>query len=258
MSLKPQVLLQLRDTELEQAESLLIQGQLGLEILDFANPALLAGDWEKKLEEMVVRRKQWAGPITLHGPFLDLSPASPDPGLRDLTLHRYRQALYIANKLQASHVVFHTQYNPNVREQAYLSRWLAASARFWSDLLSETEASDVTVVLENMWDPYPDHIASLLAAVNNPRLCSCLDVAHAHLFSQVPLTRWVDALGEKLIYIHLSDNRGQWDEHLPLGEGTIDFDALVGAIVRRGLRPWYVLEVPSFGGAMDSLRFMGW
>ncbi len=258
MANRPQVLLQLQGAELEQAQALLMQGHFGLEILDFARPALLAGNWEQLLAQMVVWRQQWAGPITLHGPFLDLSPASPDPGLRELTLHRYRRALYIASQLQASHIVFHTQFNPNVREPAYLSRWLTANTRFWSDLLEETEASSVTVLLENMWDPRPDHIASLLAAVDNPRLCSCLDVAHAHLYSEVPLSRWPEVLADKLIYVHLSDNRGQWDEHLALGEGEIDFAALLQSISKCGLVPWYVLEVSSYSAAMQSLRFLGW
>ncbi len=255
---RPQVLLQLQGVELEQAQYLLTQGRVGLEILDFAKPLLLATDWEQKLTQMVVQRQQWGGPITLHGPFLDLSPASPDPGVRELTLHRYRQALHIAARLQASHVVFHTQYNPNVREETYLSRWLVASARFWSDLLAEIESSHLTVVLENMWDPRPDHIASLLAAVDSPRLCGCLDVAHAHLFSEVPLSDWVDTLGEKLVYVHLSDNRGMWDEHLALGEGEIDFSGLLSVTARRGIAPLYVLEVGSYSDAMQSLDFLGW
>lgn len=253
-----QVLLQLKGAELEQAGTLLAQGRVGLEVLDFANPTLLTADWEQRLAELLPLCQQWAGPITMHGPFLDLSPASPDPGLRELTLHRYRQALHIAGQLKASYLVFHTQYNPNIREPAYLSNWVTANARFWTDLLPEIEASNTIVVLENVWDPRPDHIVSLLASVNSPRLRSCLDVAHAHLFSEIPLVDWVDRLGDELAYVHLSDNRGEWDEHLPLGEGRIDFAPLLAAIKSRALTPWFVLEIPRFQDAMRSLNFLGW
>ncbi len=252
-----QILLQLKGIELEQAGALLTQGRVGLEVLDFANPTLLTSGWEQRLAELLPLCQQWPGPITMHGPFLDLSPASPDPGLRELTLHRYRQALDIAGQLKARYLVFHSQYNPSVREPDYQANWVAANTRFWTNLLPEIEANNATVVLENVWDPRPDHIMSLLASVNSPRLRSCLDVAHAHLSSEVPLVGWVDGLGDKLAYVHLSDNQGQWDEHLPLGEGTIDFDSLLAALETRAFAPWFVLEVPRFRDAVRSLKFLG-
>lgn len=254
----PQILLQLRDAELKQAHILLKQGRVGMEVVDFARPTLLTSDWEQRLAELLPLCQQWAGPITMHGPFLDLSPVSPDPGLRELTLQRYRQALYIAAQLKASYLVFHTQYNPNIREPAYLSGWVAANARFWTDLLPDIEASNTIVVLENMWDPRPDHIASLLASVDSPRLLSCLDVAHAHLFSEVSLEEWVVTLGDKLAYVHLSDNHSEWDEHLALGDGTVDFATLFAALRKQAITPLYVLEINSFKDAMRSLKFLGW
>lgn len=254
----PQVLLQLTGPELEKADALLTQGQVGLEVIDFARPALLAAGWEQRLAELLPRVEQWAGPITMHGPFLDLSPASPDPGVRRLTLQRYRQALHIAAQLKAKFVVFHTQYNPNIKEPAYLNNWLVGNIRFWTELMPEVEASETCVVLENLWDPKPDHIASLLAEINSPRLRSCLDVAHAHLFSAISLPEWVDGLGDYLAYVHLSDNRGQWDDHIALGEGEIDFSALLTTIEQRALSPWYVFEITSFEAAWHSLRYLGW
>lgn len=256
--MQPQVLLQLTGEELEKADVLLMQGRVGLEVIDFARPALLAAAWEQRLAELLPRVEQWAGPITMHGPFLDLSPASPDPGVRELTLHRYRQALHIAAQLKAESIVFHTQYNPNVKEQAYLTNWITANARFWTDLLPEIEASETCVVLENMWDHRPDHIASLLAEVNSPRLNFCLDASHAHLFSEVSLSEWVSVLGDSLTYVHLSDNRGQWDDHIALGEGEVNISALLTAIEQRALSPWFVLEISSFEAAMHSLQFLGW
>lgn len=254
----PQILLQLKGVELAHAQELLQQGRVGLEVVDFAHPALLDTGWENRLAELLPLCQSWPGPLSMHGPFLDLSPASPDPGLRRLTLHRYRQAIAIGAQLQASYLVFHSQFNPSIREANYATNWVAGNANFWATLLPELEAVGTTALIENVWEPGPDHIIALLDRVNSPYLRSCLDVAHAHLYGKLPVSEWVTRLGKRLAYVHLSDNQGQWDDHLPLGLGEINFQPLIATIAKLDVTPWFVLEVNSLQGAKQSLQHLGW
>lgn len=61
----------------------------------------------------------------------------------------------------------------------------------------------------------------IVQRVDDPRFRLCLDLGHAHAeLSRTPLMAWVEACAPLLGHVHLHDNRGGEDLHLPLGEGT--------------------------------------
>lgn len=43
------------------------------------------------------------------------------------------------------------------------------------------------------------------------------------MFTSVTLEEWFKELGEYIAESHIHDNHGQCDEHLPVGEGAINF-----------------------------------
>lgn len=43
------------------------------------------------------------------------------------------------------------------------------------------------------------------------------------MFTTVSLEEWFSELGEFVVESHIHDNHGQSDEHLPVGEGAINF-----------------------------------
>ncbi len=42
----------------------------------------------------------------------------------------------------------------------------------------------------------------------------------------------VRLLGDAIVHMHVHDNHGQRDEHLPMGRGTIDFSVLAPVLAR--------------------------
>ena len=46
-------------------------------------------------------------------------------------------------------------------------------------------------------------------------------------------------------YLHLSDNRGLYDDHLALGDGTVDFQKMQEKILEYDIEADYTLEVGS-------------
>lgn len=255
---KPNYLVQLQGPELQQALPDLERGVCGLEVSAFASPQLLDGDWQRELEQWKALCRSVPGLISVHGPFLDLSPASPEPGLRRLTAKRYRQALAVAKALQASYLVLHTQYNPNLTQPDYSYIWEEASLRWFEQLLPEIEDAGVKVVLENVWDQTPEPLARLLDRLPPSRFGACLDAGHAHVYSTVPWSEWVDTLGERLTYLHLSDNHGTWDEHLALGQGNADILGLLSTLQSRNRYLPCVLELERWVDVEQSLQWLGW
>ena len=54
----------------------------------------------------------------------------------------------------------------------------------------------------------------------------CLDTGHLNVFSSAELNVWIQRLGPFIRQIHIHDNDGFLDQHLPPGQGNIDFNPL--------------------------------
>ena len=59
------------------------------------------------------------------------------------------------------------------------------------------------------------------------------DTGHARLagFSRDESARFLDRHRERVSHVHLSDNRGGSDEHLPVGLGTVDFETVLSPLL---------------------------
>jgi sugar phosphate isomerase/epimerase len=79
-----------------------------------------------------------------------------------------------------------------------------------------------------------------------------LDVAHASLRGET--LRFLERFRGRIGHVHISDNRGRIDEHLPLGGGLIDWKGTVEAIKSSAFDGWVVIE--SFTGIDESLRLL--
>jgi sugar phosphate isomerase/epimerase len=63
-----------------------------------------------------------------------------------------------------------------------------------------------------------------------------------------------------LFEVHLHDNGGAADEHLPVGSGTFPFSQLFGMLREKSLRPIMTLEAHNernLWQSMDNLMAMG-
>jgi sugar phosphate isomerase/epimerase len=88
----------------------------------------------------------------------------------------------------------------------------------WDLSFEQPEISYLGVTMEELAEVY--------SKVNSPMLGFSLNVAHAHLLAGDFLP-FLKAFGDKLGNVQISDNNGITDEHLPVGEGTVDFVSLV-------------------------------
>lgn len=155
---------------------------------------------------------------SLHGAFVDVNPASGDPAFRKFSRDRSHESCLIAKTLGASHVVLHSSCFPFLRG-AYLEHWAAVCAEFYTELAQQY---DLMICVENSQDVDTTPLCALMKRVTDERVCVCLDIGHAN-YSNAPIEEWFDRLGDKIAYLHLSDNMGKFDDHLPLGDGTIDW-----------------------------------
>jgi sugar phosphate isomerase/epimerase len=232
------------------------RGGYGIELMTFAfGHNLDAPD----LPDIIGQHRQLLEGIPrvhMHGPFIDMVSGSADAAVNALTRTRYQQALAIAEQLGVTVVVFHANFIAALRHPEYRATWLARNIEFWSELQPEIEARRATVAIENMFEFEPQIIIELLAALDHPRFRACLDVGHTHLFSEIPLDRWLDVCGPYIVHCHLNNNDGVYDYHKPLGTGVLDYAAMLPRLEALPLRPTFTLEMDTLDDMRASLPLL--
>ena len=193
---------------------------------------------------------------SLHGAFIDVNPASADPQLCRISCQRCWESCEIASALGADNLVFHSSAFPFLRE-AYLENWAAVCASFYEEL---AERYPLRLYIENAQDLDPTPLRKLMEKLHTDRVGVCLDVGHAN-YSRAPISRWFEELGDWIQCLHLSDNGGEFDDHLPLGRGTIDWRLVNRLWEGLGRDIPITLETGNLASTMESVRFLcrnGW
>ena len=181
---------------------------------------------------------------TLHAPFFDLNPGALDPLIRQVTYQRLSQALSAAAHLNAHLMVIHPGFDkwryPNL-DQA----WLALAKEFFPPLLEQAAACDCRLVIENIYEETPATLVQLVAGIDSQWFGHCFDIGHWQLFGKQPMAEWLETISPSLFHLHLHDNHGHADEHLPVGDGTIDFTPLQLKLRKLTTLPSITLEAHS-------------
>ena len=173
---------------------------------------------------------------TVHAPSVDINPGAIDPLVSQATAKRLTQSLDFTAQVGAGLMVVHPGYD-RWRYGGNWQLWLDRSLHFWPSLLSRAEDYGIRIMLENIFDTDPVPLRALLDQLNHPNLGFCLDIGHLNLFSTVELDQWLGSLGEYLGHLHLHDNHGTADDHLPIGHGNINFTPLFTWLGNRSGHP---------------------
>jgi sugar phosphate isomerase/epimerase len=160
--------------------------------------------------------------ITFHAPYLDMSPGSPDLKIRAVVLERMNQVMDMAEIAGPKAIVVHGGYD-KWRFDGNMDMWLKNSLDLWPTIVRRAGKIRTRLAMENVFDDSPEAILKLLNAMDSPSFGYCFDVGHFRLFSKVTMEEWFRQLGKRIIEVHIHDNNGGRDEHLPPGEGDIDF-----------------------------------
>ena len=233
----------------EEWEVLAAAEDLCYEALDFSMPPALI---ESGLFEEYMEWYSSCGRTrSVHGFFMDVNPACSDPGIRDLSRERCRKSCETAVQCGAENVVFHSSCFPFLRG-IYLDVWAARCAEFYQEL---AEKYNVRIFIENSPDVDAGPIKHLMQRIEDERIGVCRDIGHAN-YSNIPVREWFEELGKWIGYMHLSDNLGQYDDHLPLGKGTIDWDEADRLWKGLDRDTFMTIEVSSMVSAGYAVRFL--
>lgn len=210
---------------------------IGINIDSISNTNLLDGDWKTFVNESHAKLQNFTQTISVHGAAFDLNPGSPDKRVVELTKFRYKQCIYIANMLNASFLVFHSQFNPWIRDQKVQDIKINRQIDFWNELAAEA-GEKLTLLIENVYESDCTNLVSLIQKVNSPKVQVCFDTGHALLTSK--LEPWIKELGQHIKLVHLHWNDGTYDAHqLPDAEALQKFKNLIDEY---SIEPYIELE----------------
>jgi len=215
----------------------------------------------KKLKELLQTME--LTPL-LHASYIDVNLASTSDLLRTAAVKRIVNCVKVAYLLDAKYVTLHMGYlhEDYLPKRMNTIRKLAKKSLI--SILNVARDYQVKICIENkekkrkrhlMTDPY--EIMNFIDSLNNYHeiLFVTFDVGHANTWG-CDLKTFFDVIREKIRVIHLHDNHGTADEHLALGEGSIDFDNLLPYIVSKCNNVPLILEIHTWNGLLKSINYV--
>lgn len=163
----------------------------------------------------------------------------PEKSRRIEAMDEIKRALETAEHIPLRNLVVHLGERYDVWSQDTVEHALTAlehlgvfAKPLGVRLLVENLLSDATT---------PAHLTAILETGHLDNVGVCLDLGHAHL--TVGTVQAIATLGSRIVSVHVHDNRGENDDHLWPGDGTIDWPATVKALKALALPPASVLEI---------------
>jgi len=177
--------------------------------------------------------------LVAHGP--NEGPPNDLDNLRNKCYPTLCKTVDVVAKLGINLLVIHLWTDrrfvkPEVREE---------KKQVLTRLCGYAAARKVLICLENLSEDAEDLATALNSA---PELGLTLDVGHGQLLAETNTSfRIIDELFPFIKHIHLHDNKGGRgvadDLHLAIGDGVVDFEGILGALVRKGFDGTMTLEV---------------
>jgi sugar phosphate isomerase/epimerase len=185
-----------------------------------------------------------------------LSTADLTDRIRQASIDETLTSLDVAAEMEPLKVVLHPSYMMGLG--AFVPELTRAHALESLEIIVEKAHSlGLCLCLENMfprteWLINPEEFVDILAKF--PTVHLLLDIGHAHIGDAggAKCLRFIKMFSDRIGHLHVSDNLGKEDQHLPIGVGIIDFSRVVKALKGIGYDDTITLEV--FSRDRDYLK----
>lgn len=189
---------------------------------------------------------------TLHTPISDVNIASLSNRMRESSVLEMIANAEVASALDIRTLVVHPGLEsmsvPGMKEKS-----MEHAKRSLRILDRTANEYGLVLAIENM-PSFPPMLGKtaeeLNELVDGTNLGICFDIGHAHTNNQIE--EMITTFRDRIVNIHVHDNHGESDEHLTVGDGTVDFPGTMKSLAGYGGK--YVIESKSFASAVESKR----
>ncbi len=201
-------------------------------------------------------RESYGWRFSVHAPFSEVNIAAHDDSLRGAALRRLETSIKYASEIGAEVWVFHPGASTALERFYPGSSWernLESVRHLWRI----AEDFGVKAAIENVPEPFPFLLKSVedferFYSELDGELGMALDVAHAHIRGETK--EFLERMGERIVHVHVSDNRGDRDSHLQVGLGTVRWPEVMEGLRRIGFSGAIIIE--SYNGIKESLSLL--
>lgn len=191
--------------------------------------------------------------VSVHGPVWDMNPASYYGEIRAFTMKQIKRSINACGALGGDLVVVHPGRCPMPEVEGLFSMSKKWFVELISKCLDYAKKRDIKLSLENYsWSlshPYSYPTEMLVLAKRLDGLGITFDVGHAYLGKgkagkpEQKIASEIKLVGKYLTHVHIHDNHGQRDDHLPPGKGDIDFRPIIRALKEINYNGRLILEL---------------
>jgi sugar phosphate isomerase/epimerase len=224
--------------------------EMGLEFIDLTLEPPAAGHWQIDAESISELLKETGLEVIGHTAYY-LPLGHPFEEVRAGAVEAFSSTLQALARLGACCMNIHPDFKAPMHSYDFSIEQNLKSIR---ELLPLARRLDMELMIENLPVDINEvsQLSRLLDAV--PELGLHLDIGHTNLKVRENTTAAImERYGSRVRHVHLHDNRGTDDLHLPLGAGTLDLEGCVKCLKAAGYDGTITLEV--FSPDRELLRF---
>ncbi len=192
---------------------------------------------------------------TVHAPFIEVNPASVNPALSKAAIEEIKRSIDLANTLDSDIVVIHPGRSIFNNDKEYMKEVYAIAEKNLKTIGEYAKDNGVHTCIENLprlrGFMYQD-INQLHDSLERTDLPMTLDIGHAYTAGFTV----DDVYFDNIKHIHIHDNDGVHDSHLPLGDGIIDFKKFFEIFSKNNYDGIYNFELSSKDYIEKSIEYL--
>ncbi len=187
-------------------------------------------------------------PATMHAPSRpEYDFGSLDERPRSIALAHHRRHLSYCSRLGAALYIIHPGglIHANWDDRKKIGIWPhnhEFSGKLWrlnaeclAELADYAKDLGIRVCLENGWLNDPNFMTledflGILREANRDNAGACIDTGHANIGQVIRPSEVIKSVGSAVWAVHLQDNDGTGDQHLPPGRGNIEWGSVISAL----------------------------
>lgn len=215
----------------------------GAEVVELMMDGDKWDDMEELFPSLTEELKALPVRYTIHPPAWDINITSENKAIREASFHEYRKAIEFASMINAQHVVIHPGFCfcPQFDKELGKKR----AKQYIHELCDIAKPLNVSLAIENVgyngsslftkeeYEHFLDDVDETAGYL--------IDVGHANL-NGWDIASTIINVKDRLFALHLHDNAATGDDHLAIGEGTIDWPSIFNAIADENIDCQLILE----------------
>lgn len=195
----------------------------------------------KKIKSLIKDFKR--KPIVHTVPWIDFTPAFQS--VKNAWINELKKAIEISNELEADkfniHFMFKGMYH---KKEKFLKEFIDSFSQCLNILSDYAEKYRIKLMLENSPMRDTGRFDYYSKTINNSKAFVHLDIGHAYIVGGIrEIKKYIENFGSKIIHIHVHDNKGSQDDHLPIGCGNINYKDVINMLKKINYKDTITLEV---------------